>query len=426
MTCETAGELDRLRKGVPVNTARAGGCDDGVFLTGATGFVGMELLARYLQRTDRLVYALVRGGSLREAATRVEDTLRFLFGPGHPYHERVIPVRGDLTQPNMGLRGREDELAEAVSEIVHCAASVSFSAELKALREINVQGTRRALDFAGRCQARGGLRRFSHVSTAYVAGEHRGRFSEDDLDVGQRFRNGYERSKFEAERLVARARGRLPITVFRPSIIVGERETGWTASFNVIYWPLRAFARGAYPAVPARCEAPVDVVPVDFVADAIFALNQAREAEDATFHLTAGRHMSSVGELIELASSFFARPAPRVINPTLYRRLLHPVLLRASRDERQRRALKRSDLFFPYFASRVVYDDRRARAVLREPALRTTPLRSYFDRLLEFALDAEWGRRRIPRTDVRPSAARPPGEAEPLAPRARPQLVLVR
>ena len=98
------------------------------------------------------------------------------------------------------------------------------------------------------------------------------------------------------------------MTVLRPSIIVGERDSGWTASFNVLYWPLRAFARGAYVALPARRDAPVDVVPVDYVADAIFALSQAPEAEGATFHLTAGAHASSVGELVELASGVFQAP----------------------------------------------------------------------------------------------------------------------
>ena len=181
------------------------------------------------------------------------------------------------------------------------------------MRQINVEGTRRVLEFAERAQARGGLRRLSYISTAYVAGEHAGRFNEDDLDVGQRFRNAYEQSKFEAERLVGGAR--LPVTVLRPSIVVGERDSGWTQSFNVLYWPLRAFSRGAYVALPARGDAPVDVVPVDYVADAIFALSQAPEAEGSTYHLTAGSNATSVGELVELAAAYFRRPAPRLISP---------------------------------------------------------------------------------------------------------------
>ena len=396
---------------------------DSVFLTGATGFVGMELLARYLERTDSRVYALVRGADDREVAARMERTLLSLFGPGHPHAARVVAVRGDITRPGLGIWGGVDALAERVGEIVHGAASVSFELDLQQARTINVDGTRRMLEFAERCHARGGLRRFSYISTAYVAGEHGGCFSEDDLDVGQRFRNTYEQSKFEAECLVARSRGQLPITVLRPSIIVGERDSGWTASFNVLYWPLRAFARGSYAALPARHDAPVDVVPVDYVADATLALSRAPEAEGATFHLTAGSHASSVGEVVELATQFFGRQAPRLIEPSVYRSVMHPILVRAATDERSRRALTRSEVFFPYFAMRVHYDDRRARVALRGSGIRTAPLRTYFVRLVEFALAAQWGRRQISRA----SAARGVAfTASPPAPalHARRRLVL--
>jgi long-chain acyl-CoA synthetase len=371
---------------------------DGVLLTGATGFVGMELLARYLEHTERRVYALVRGANERDVAARLKHTLRSLFGADHPYARRVVAVRGDITRPGLGLGAKRDRLAERVSEIVHGAASVSFELGLEDMRAINVEGTRRVLEFAERCHARGGLRRLSYISTAYVAGEHAGRFNEDDLDVGQRFRNAYEQSKFEAERLAAGAQ--LPVTVLRPSIIVGERDSGWTASFNVLYWPLRAFSRGAYVALPARRDAPVDVVPVDYVADAIFALSQAPEAEGATYHLTAGSNATSVGELVELAAAYFRRPAPRLISPGVYRRVVHPLLLRAARDERSCRALSRSQVFFPYFEMAVTYDDRRSRVALRGTGITPTPLPRYFDQLVEFALAAEWGRRPIPRVGV--------------------------
>ena len=400
--------------------------EDGVLLTGATGFVGMEVLARYLERTDRQVYVLVRAANDRAAATRVERTLACLFGFGHPYAGRVTPVRGDVTRARLGLRRGRGALAERVNEIVHSAASVSFDLELDAARAINVEGTRRVLELAERCHRRGsGLRRFSYVSTAYVAGRHSGSFSEDDLDRGQRFRNTYEQSKFEAERTVTQRREQLPITVLRPSIVVGARDSGWTASFNVLYWPLRAFARGAYAALPARGDAPVDVVPVDYVADATFALSQAPEAEGATFHLTAGEQATSVGELVELASAFFERPAPRLIDPLLYRRVLHPLLLRGVRDERRRRSLRRSETFFPYFDMDVTYDDRRARVALRASAITPTPLPAYFDRLVQFALAADWGRRELPRARApqAPGNARSTRRRRPRATRRRLELV---
>lgn len=381
-------------------TSSPGAHADGVLLTGVTGFLGMELLARCLERTNRRVYALVRAADEREAAARVGQALTLLFGGRHAYSERVVPVPGDLEQRALGLRRRRDWLAERVSEIVHGAATVSFAAGRRTTRAVNVQGTRRMLELAERCDARGGLRRFTYVSTAFVAGEHGGCFSEDDLDVGQRFRNAYERSKFEAELLVAQWRTRLPVTVVRPSIIVGERTSGWTCSFNVLYWPLRAFSRGSYLAVPGRADAPVDAVPVDYVADAILTLGQAPEAEGATFHLTAGRDASSVGEIVELASAFFGRPPPRLIEPSLYRRVVHPLLLRAARDPRLRRALRQSELFFPYFATKARYDDRRARAALHASGIEPSPLRDYFGRLVEFALAAEWGRRQMPRAGL--------------------------
>jgi long-chain acyl-CoA synthetase len=288
---------------------------------------------------------------------------------------------------------------------------------------VNVEGTRRVLDFARLCHARGGLRRLSHISTAYVAGEHRGLFSEDDLDVGQRFRNSYEQSKFEAECLVAGARAQLPITVLRPSIVVGERDSGWTTSFNVLYWPLRAFARGTYIAVPARRDAPVDVVPVDYVADAAFLLSRSPEAEGRTYNLTASANASSVGELIELAARRFQRPTPRLIPPSTYRHVVHPLLLRASPDQKTRRALVRSETFFPYFAMAVEYDNRCARVALHPAGIEPPPLHSYFDRLVEFALAAEWGRRPIPRAPVAGRSASFPyarlGEIRPTSRPAR-------
>ena len=109
-----------------------------------------------------------------------------------------------------------------------------------------------------------GARRFVHVSTAYVAGTHSGVFTEDMF--GTDFRNTYEQTKCEAERIVAEVSG-MEVAIARPSIVMGESGSGWTPVFNVLYWPLRAFARGLFARVPAKSDGRVDVVPVDYVAD---------------------------------------------------------------------------------------------------------------------------------------------------------------
>ena len=373
-----------------------------LLLTGATGFVGMEILARYLERTDRHIYTLVRAGDENEARERLRSTLSTLFGRGEDYAERVVAVAGDIETEGLGLDEESREhLAAQVADIIHCAASVSFSLPLEESREINVAGTRRLLEFGELCRDRGGLQRFSYVSTAYVAGTHAGEFREDQLEVGQDFRNAYERSKFEAEQLVRSHRDRLPIQVFRPSIVVGERTTGWTASFNVLYAPLKAFARGAYPALPIRRRAPVDVVPVDYVADAVFELsnNPAADTEQETYHLVAGRRATTVGRLIELSASYFSRPPPRAIPPAFYERIVHPLLVRRSGPER-RRALEKSEVYFPYFSARVRYDDRRARRRLKPAGIEVAPVERYFDRLADFATKSRWGRLTITRAQA--------------------------
>jgi thioester reductase-like protein len=335
-----------------------------VMLTGATGFVGRELLHRFLERDDRHVYALVRAPDEEAAAARL---------PGHP---RLTAVPGDIERPGLGLDDRHAAvLAEELDTVVHCAASVSFGLDLADSRRVNVDGTRRVAELAERCP---NLRRLTYVSTAYVAGAHRGVFGEDDLDVGQDFRNPYEQSKFEAERVVRERHGHLPLQVLRPSIVVGDSRTGFTTSFNVLYPPLRAFARGAIPALPARRGAPVDVVPVDYVADSAHEL--ARSGPDGTFHLVAGRNATTVGRLMDLASRHYGRRRPPVFPPGVYRRLVHPLLVRRSGDR-----LRRLEVYFPYFSMQVRFADGR-----HPPA---PPVERYFHRLLDFAERAKWGRR---------------------------------
>src|SRR5215210_4766428 len=248
-----------------------------VLLTGATGFVGREILSRFLARDDRHIYALVRAENDDQAAGRL------------PAHERLTAVAGDIEQRELGLAERTGErLRGDVTTVLHCAASVSFDLQLEEARSVNVEGTRRMLEFARTCDR---LERFSYVSTAYVAGEPGGLFREDELAVGQEFRNPYERSKFEAE-LALRSEGAdLPLQILRPSIVVGDSSTGRTSSFNVLYGPLKAFARGAVPAIPARRDAPVDIVPVDYVADRVHDL--ATRGPNGTFHVVAGRNATT-------------------------------------------------------------------------------------------------------------------------------------
>jgi thioester reductase-like protein len=371
--------------------------ETGTLLTGGTGFLGGEVLARLLEREDAPVYVLVRAPSDDEAEARLKALVASLLGEAEHWSRRAVAVRGDITQAWLGMgSARRDWLGERVGRIIHCAASVSFTLGLEESRAINVDGTRRVVELAQLCERRGGLDSFVHVSTAYVAGTQSGSFAEGDLDVGQEFRNAYERTKFEAERVVRERGWAVPAQIVRPSIVVGDSATGWTPSFNVLYGPMKAFSRGAYPAIPARRSAPVDVVPVDYVADSILAL---AGRPGTTYHLTASERASSVGELIDLGSKAASQPRPRVLPPRLYRGLIHPVLVRQGSESR-RRALRRSEVYFPYFAMRTRYDNAEARGALEPHGIEVPPLATYFNRLLSFAMAAEWGRRTVPRHEA--------------------------
>ena len=366
-----------------------------VLLSGATGFLGGEILARLLEREEcPRVYVLVRAEDDEAARARVRAILAAGLGHADPYAERVEAIAADLTAPGLGLDAeRRAELAERVGRIIHCAASVSFSLGLEESRAINLEGTRRMLDLAELAVERGGIDCFAHVSTAYVGGDHSGSFAEADFDLGQGFRNAYEQSKFEAERLVRARAERTRAQIFRPSIVVGDSTSGWTSAFNVLYAPLRAYAKGALPILPARRASPVDVVPVDFVADSVLALSGR---PGTTWNLTAGPRASTVGEIVELASERLGEGRPRLLAPSLYRRTLHPLMVRRG-SERRRRALRSSEVFFPYFSMRLHYENARTAEALAAHGIAVPEFADYFDRLLDFALEAEWGGRPIAR-----------------------------
>jgi thioester reductase-like protein len=352
-----------------------------VFLTGATGFLGMEVLARLLEAGERDVYALVRAADKPAAEARLDGVLGKLWNDPAPYRARVHAVAGDLTQTGLGISQAErTQLAEEVGAVLHCAASITFDLPLDEARAINVEGTREVIGLAREAKAFGRLERFLHVSTAYVSGMYDGTFRERQLDAGQTFRNTYEQTKLEAERIVAAATDLSP-AVCRPSIVMGESDTGWTPAFNVLYWPLRAFSRGLFETAPADPTARVDVVPVDYVADAIVYLLDRDDA--GVFNLTAGREAPTVEDLLEMGSVRFGRPRPRLVDPG------------------EPTALKDGEVYVPYFDMRVVFDDSRARAVLGPAGITPPRLADCFGRLIDYAEAARWGKRSMTREQAR-------------------------
>ena len=356
---------------------------EAVLLTGATGFLGMEVLARLLEAGEHEIVAPVRAPDQAGADARMDQVLATLYrGGGDPeLRARVTAVPGDVTEPGLGLGHARHDVLERTGAIVHCAASISFSLPLAEARAINVEGTREVLALA---RAAPGLERLVHVSTAFVSGRWEGSFREDQLDEGQGFRNTYEQTKWESEHLVGAADD-LPTVIARPSIVMGESDSGWTPAFNVLYWPLRAFSRGLIDAVPASEAAQVDVVPVDYVADGIVALLAGREP--GVVNLVAGERAPSVGLLIELACAHFDRPRPTVVPP--------------GSAQGTGPADEQGGVYLPYFSMGVTFDDARARALLGPRGIACPPFAAYFDRLMDYADRARWGKRPLTREEAR-------------------------
>jgi thioester reductase-like protein len=345
-----------------------------VFLTGATGFLGMEVLARLLERGDRDVVCLVRAADQAAAEERLEGVLATLWDDPPRHAPRARAVAGDVTRPGLGLEyDVRMQLAEEIGAVLHCAASITFDLPLDEARAINVEGTREVIGLAREAKAIGRLERFVHVSTAYVSGLHPGLFRERQLDAGQSFRNTYEQTKWEAEHVLAAADDLAP-AIARPSIVMGDARSGWTPAFNVLYWPLRAYARGLFDTVPARPSGRVDVVTVDYVAAGLVALLDREDA--GVFNLVAGREAATVRELIDLATTRFERPPPTLLEPG------------ADTDMDQ----TSGDVFLPYFAVDTVFDDARTQALLAQSGVRPARLAECFDALMDYAEEAGWGK----------------------------------
>ncbi|MHB8533216.1 MAG: SDR family oxidoreductase, partial [Solirubrobacteraceae bacterium] len=314
-----------------------------------------------------------------EACERLRTVLARLYDEPPAAAAQVRAVSGDLLRPGLGLSAEDREwLISSVDRIIHCAASISFELPLAQARAINVEGVARVIRLAREIAAGGSLRRLVHVSTAYLSGRHAGVFRETDLDLGQEFRNTYERSKHEAEHLLLGASD-LPTVIARPSMVVGHRVSGWTSAFNVVYWPIRAFERGLLEEVPGRPESIVDFVPVDYVTDGVIGLLDDTEAQ-GTYHLVAGEQALSAGELVALSSTLLAQAPVRFV----------------SRDTAG--APRRGTAaYLSYFDVRCSFDDARARQVLERTHVAKPDPRDYLDRLITFAHKTRWGKRPMSR-----------------------------
>jgi thioester reductase-like protein/NADP-dependent 3-hydroxy acid dehydrogenase YdfG len=244
-------------------------------VTGGTGFIGRRVVSRLLDsRPDAEVWVMVRRPSLG----RFEHLAK-------PWGERAKPLVGDLAEPGLGLTDEAIAELRNVEHVVHCAAIYDITAAEPDQRIANVEGTRAVIELARRLDAT-----LHHVSSIAVAGEFPGEYTESDFDVGQKLPTPYHQTKFEAELLVREATG-LRHRIYRPAVVVGDSRTGEMDKIDGPYYFFGVLAKLAvlprFTPIMLPDTGRTNIVPVDYVVDALVALMHADDRDGQTFHLTA-------------------------------------------------------------------------------------------------------------------------------------------
>lgn len=255
-----------------------------ILLTGFPGFLGSALVPRLLERTsDNTTIICLIQQKFRVPAESKIQAYRKEFGASA---DRIKLAEGDITVAGLGLEQTEID-REQISEIYHLAAIYDLGVSRDLAMKVNFDGTNNMLYFAEQCP---NLQRFQYVSTCYVSGRYEGSFSEQDLDVGQSFNNYYEETKYLAEVEVQnKMRQGMPTTIYRPAVVTGDSRTGATQKYDgpyyVIQWILRQPAIAVLPVIGNPKEYTFNVVPSNFVIDAIHYLSSLEQSKNKVYQL---------------------------------------------------------------------------------------------------------------------------------------------
>lgn len=257
-----------------------------IFLTGFPGFLGKEILPRLLERDlSTKAICLVQGRFMQQAKDSIKELdKRF---PNMDIKSKVELVEGDITDAHLGLGDSYATYAKKVTSVYHFAAVYDLDVARDLAYKVNVEGTQHVLDFCKKCPK---LERHHYVSTCYVSGNYVGQFKESDLAKGQTFNNFYDETKYLAEVLVNKAmKAGMPTTIYRPAIVTGDSKTGETQKYDGPYfmlkWLMRFPAVGIFPTFGKGDKKTMNIVPRDFIIDAITALSGMEKSLGKTYNL---------------------------------------------------------------------------------------------------------------------------------------------
>lgn len=289
-----------------------------IFLTGAAGLLG-GALAEKLMNDGHQVIGLIH----REVAIRGVDGQELpVHHSGGSFNDNhaVGWLRGNVSERGLGLSDAQlANVASQVDCVIHCAAMVRFEASYAELETVNVHGTRNCAEAFPNA-------RFVHVSTAYSCGIVNGTILEMPHEASGPFANGYERSKAVAESMLLNLRPEAIIA--RPSIIVGQHQTGMIRSFDTIYRAFKFIAEGRIKSVPASADATLNFVPIDHVVNGIARLAIGGVSGPAIAQLTAREAISAIS-FLDLIGSFDGLHRPEVVMTAQDREQINGLAARA-------------------------------------------------------------------------------------------------
>ena len=341
-----------------------------ILLTGSTGYIGAHIASNLLAGHSESLNLLVRARDAQEANVRLWHALQLHmdFPRFEEFlHSRIQIFLGDITLPSFGLTEEEYRaLVRSTDSVIHCAASLNRKSE-KSCLNVNLRGTLEVIQLAMRARDQHGLRRFSHVSTVAVAGQRSNEVVAEEaaIDWSRSDYDPYARTKKFCEHMVRQLLPDVPRTIFRPSIVLGDSRRPQTNQFEMV----RAFVfLAGLPALPFRPDARVDIVPVDYVADAIATLHEKPKPNHEIYHLSSGVQSETFMELTDALARAQGKRGP-VFAPSLEGPSSKMVNVLAGRAGKIGGIATLLKVFLPYLVWNTVFDNQRVVAEMgRRPA----------------------------------------------------------
>lgn len=372
-----------------------------LFMTGVTGALGVELLRILIRdHRDRPARFLIRAKDEGRLAERWRKIVAIASdGKATPADLPFFaPLAGDITSRDLRISTADRAMLVAgVEEIIHSAATVDFDEPLDSCRLINVEGARHIFDLALECR---NLTKFGHISTLYVAGKRTGIVDEADLLHNHGFvTNGYEQSKYEAEILARGYFDRLPMAIYRMSLLMGCARDGYVHDHGAVQRYLKFMFKGIAPCFPGLPDCPLDFLPHDYSAELVMRLFDDKFRRGETYQISAARRAPTASQWLDLTADTFARHStpwargsynvPDIVSwdtYQLYKRTLYTIENLELMKVIHTMDSCFEELFCPKIFTRTNVD------ITLDLGEETIPdYREYYPRILEHCIETRWG-----------------------------------